>query len=249
MPIFELEGYEADDIMGALSVQGAEEGIDTFLVSMDSDIAQLVTPEVHMWMYRPYQRDSVIFKGPEDVVERYGVLPEQIADLKALKGDTSDNIPGITGVGEKTAIKLVQQFGSVEAMLDNIDAIEPAKLQAAVREAADQIRQSKRLAIIDTAAPVNLDLPAADFYAHYDRSRVSKFFQEMEFRTLISRLPEPTGRVAVDRRTAQRHRPRPASRSSTARTRSTSSWAASRRRSRSFSTRRRRRARRCGLTL
>jgi DNA polymerase I len=197
IPMFELEGYEADDIMGALSVQGANEGIDTFLVSMDSDIAQLVTPEVHMWMYRPYQRDSVIFKGPEDVLDRYGVLPEQIADLKALKGDTSDNIPGITGVGEKTAIKLVQQFGSVEAMLDNIDAIEPAKLQAAVRDAADQIRQSKRLAVIDSAAPVNLDLPAADFYAHYDRTRVSKFFQEMEFRTLISRLPEPTGRVAV----------------------------------------------------
>jgi len=197
MPIFELEGYEADDIMGALSAQGAKEGIDTFLVSMDSDIAQLVTPEVHMWMYRPYQRDSVIFKGPEDVRERYGVLPEQIADLKALKGDTSDNIPGIPGVGEKTAIKLVQQFGSVEAMLDNTDAIEPAKLQAAVRDAADQIRQSKRLAVIDSAAPVTLDLRAADFYAHYDRAAVSKFFQEMEFRTLLSRLPEPTGRVAV----------------------------------------------------
>jgi DNA polymerase I len=197
IPIFELEGYEADDIMGALSVQGANEGIDTFLVSMDSDIAQLVTAEVHMWMYRPYQRDSVIFKGPEDVRDRYGVLPEQIADLKALKGDTSDNIPGIPGVGEKTAIKLVQQFGSVEAMLDNIDAIEQPKLKEAVREAADQIRQSKRLAIIDSAAPVNLDLPAADFYAHYDRTAVSKFFQEMEFRTLISRLPEPTGKIVV----------------------------------------------------
>jgi DNA polymerase-1 len=197
IPIFELEGYEADDIMGALSVQGAKEGIDTFLVSMDSDIAQLVTPEVHMWMYRPYQRDSVIFKRPEDVRDRYGVLPEQIADLKALKGDTSDNIPGIPGVGEKTAIKLVQQFGSVEAMLDNVDAIEQPKLQAAVREAAEQIRQSKRLAIIDSAAPVNLDLVAADFYAHYDRSAVSKFFQEMEFRTLLSRLPEPMGKIAV----------------------------------------------------
>ena len=193
MPIYELAGFEADDLMGTLSVQGAKEGIETYLVSMDSDIAQLVTPEVHMWMYRPYQRDSVIFKGPEDVRERYGVLPEQIADLKALKGDTSDNIPGIPGVGEKTAIKLVQQFGSVEAMLDNIDAIEPAKLQAAVREAADQIRQSKRLAMIDSNAPVTLDLAAADFYAHYDRTRVSKFFQEMEFRTLLSRLPEPTG--------------------------------------------------------
>ena len=114
-------------------------------------------------------------------------------DLKALKGDTSDNIPGIPGVGDKTAIKLVQQFGSVEAMLDDVDAIEQPKLQAAVRDAADQIRQSKRLAMIDSAAPVTLDLAAADFYAHYDRTVVSRFFQEMEFRTLLSRLPEPTG--------------------------------------------------------
>src|SRR5437773_4174460 len=148
-------------------------------------------------MYRPYQRDSVIYTKPEDVLERYGVLPEQIADLKALKGDTSDNIPGVPGVGEKTAIKLVQQFGTVEAMLDNVDAIEQPKLQVAVRADADQIRQSKRLAIIDSAAPVTLDLRAADFYAHYDRNVVSKFFQEMEFRTLVSRLPEPTGKIAV----------------------------------------------------
>src|SRR5437773_3773588 len=148
-------------------------------------------------MYRPYQRDSVIYTKPEDVLERYGVLPHQIADLKALKGDTSDNIPGIVGVGEKTAVKLVQQFGSVVAILDNIDAIVQPKLQAAVRDASDQIRQSKRLAIIDTAAPVTLALRAADFYAHYDRSQVSKFFQEMEFRTLLSRLPEPTGKIDV----------------------------------------------------
>ena len=71
IPIYELEGYEADDVMGALSVQAATEGIDAFLVSMDSDIAQLVTPEVHLWMYRPYQRDSVIYTKPEDVLERY----------------------------------------------------------------------------------------------------------------------------------------------------------------------------------
>src|SRR5438093_7163621 len=155
--------------MGALSVQAATEGIDAFLVSMDSDIAQLVTPEVHLWMYRPYQRDSVIYTKPEDVLERYGVLPEQIADLKALKGDTSDNIPGIPGVGEKTAVKLVEQFGSVEPMLHNIDAVEQPKLQAAVREAADQIRQSQRLAVIDTAAPVTPDLSDAAYNPHYDR--------------------------------------------------------------------------------
>jgi len=195
MPIFELEGYEADDILGALSVQAAKEGIDTFLVSMDSDIAQLVAPAVHLWMYRPYQRDSVIYKGPEDVLERYGVRPEQMADLKALKGDTSDNIPGIPGVGDKTAIRLVQEFGSVEAMLDRVDEVQPAKLQAAVRAAEDQIRQSKRLATIDCDAPVTLDLAAADFYAHYDRNRVLEFFREMEFRTLTARLPEPSGRA------------------------------------------------------
>ena len=178
-------------------MQGAKEGIDTFLVSMDSDIAQLVTPEVHMWMYRPYQRDSVIYKGPEDVRDRYGVLPEQIADLKALKGDTSDNIPGIPASGRRRRSSSSSNSARSKRCSRTSTRSSRAKLQAAVREAADQIRQSKRLAIIDSAAPVNLDLGAADFYAHYDRSRVSKFFQEMEFRTLISRLPEPTGKVAV----------------------------------------------------
>jgi DNA polymerase-1 len=193
IPMYELEGFEADDLMGTLSRQSANEGFDTYLVSMDSDIAQLVAPDVHMWMYRPYQRDSIMFKGPEDVVDRYGVLPEQMADLKALKGDTSDNIPGVPGVGDKTAIKLVNQFGSVEAMLDRVDEVQPEKLQAGVREAADQIRLSKRLATIDCDAPVTLDLDGADFYAHYDPERVTEFFRLMEFRTLISRLPDGDG--------------------------------------------------------
>ena len=196
MPIFELEGYEADDIMGGLSVQAAREGMDTFLVSMDSDIAQLVGDGVHLWMYRPYQRDSVIYLTGQDVLERYGVLPEQMADLKALKGDTSDNIRGVPGVGDKTAIKLVQQFGSVEAMLDRVDEVQPEKLQGAVRAAAEQIRQSKRLATIDCDAPVTLDLAAADFYSHYDRNRVLEFFREMEFRTLTARLPEGDRRAS-----------------------------------------------------
>ena len=155
MPVYELEGFEADDLMGTLSTQAAAEGVDTYLVSMDSDIAQLVNDGVHMWMYRPYQRDSVIFKDAADVKERYGVLPSQVADLKALKGDTSDNIPGIPGVGDKTAIKLVDQFGSVENLLDHVDDVAPAKLQGLVRDNADQLRQSKRLATIVCDAPVH----------------------------------------------------------------------------------------------
>ena len=132
IPIYELDGFEADDLMGTLSKQAVAEGVETYLVSMDSDIAQLVGEGVNLWMYRPYQRDSVIYKKPEDVVERYGVLPEQMADLKALKGDTSDNIPGVPGVGDKTAAKLVAQFGSIEEMIDRIDEVHPEKLRAAV---------------------------------------------------------------------------------------------------------------------
>ncbi len=190
IPIFELEGFEADDILGTLSTQAAGQDIDTYVVSMDSDIAQLVGHGVNLWMYRPYQRDSVIYRTAEDVKERYGVLPEQMPDLKALKGDTSDNIPGIPGVGDKTAIKLAGQFGSVEAMIDRVDEVQPAKLQALVREFADQVRQSKHLATIVCDAPVTLDMDAADFYAHYNPARVQEFFREMEFRTLIPRLPQ-----------------------------------------------------------
>ena len=114
-------------------------------------------------------------------------------DLKALKGDISDNIPGLPGVGDKTAIKLIQDFGSVEAMIERVDEVKPAKLQANVREHVDQMRQSKRLATIVCDAPVGLDMEAADFYAHYDQARVTELFRELEFRTLIPRLPEGEG--------------------------------------------------------
>src|SRR3989304_2893821 len=148
LPIYELDGFEADDLMGTLARQAAARKIDTYLVSMDSDIAQLVDSDIHLWMYRPYQRDSVIYMNAADVKERYGVLPEQMPDLKALKGDTSDNIPGLPGVGDKTAIKLIQDFGSVEAIIERADEVQPAKPQGNVREHIDQMRQSKHLAPI-----------------------------------------------------------------------------------------------------
>ncbi len=193
MPIYELDGFEADDLMGTLSRQAAAEGVDVYLVSMDSDIAQLVDQDVHLWMYRPYQRDSVIYKDAPDIKERYGVQPEQMPDLKALKGDVSDNIPGIPGVGDKTAVKLIEQFGSIEYLIDHVDEVTPPRIQALVREYADQLRQSKHLATIVRDAPVGLDMAAADFYAHYDPARVADLFRELEFRTLVPRLPEGTG--------------------------------------------------------
>lgn len=189
IPIFELEGYEADDLMGTLAAQAAAEGIDTYLVSMDSDMAQLVSDGVRLWMYRPYQRDSVVYATPEDVKERYGVAPEQVPDLKALKGDVSDNIPGIPGVGDKTAARLLAKYGSIENLLEHIDEVEPERIRKAVRENADQLLKSKELATIVRDVPVKLDLDTADFYAHYDPDRVTELFRELEFRTLIGRLP------------------------------------------------------------
>ncbi|HEY5626213.1 MAG TPA: DNA polymerase I, partial [Dehalococcoidia bacterium] len=129
--------------------------------------------------------------------ERYLVYPNQMTDLKALKGDTSDNIAGIPGVGDKTAAKLIEQFGSVEEMLDRTDEIKSAKQQGLIAEHADQLRQSKLLATIVRDVPdITLDLDAADFYAHYDPARVGDLFRELEFRTLVTRLPEKEGAAA-----------------------------------------------------
>ena len=188
IPIYELEHYEADDVLGALARQAVEQGVETYLVSLDSDIAQLVQPNVHLYMYRPYQRDSVIYETPEDVRERYGVWPQQMPDLKGLEGDTSDNIPGVPGVGEKTAVKLIEQFGSVEYVLEHLDEVQPERLREALRLYSEQAKRSKELATIDADAPVTLDLEACRL-DRYDRQRVLDLFRELEFRSLVSRLP------------------------------------------------------------
>ena len=189
VPIYELEGYEADDVLGALARQATEQGVEIYLVSLDSDIAQLVQPGVHLYMYRPYQRDSVLYETPEDVRERYGVWPQQMPDLKGLKGDTSDNIPGVPGVGDKTAVRLIEQFGSVEGVLEHVDEVEPERLREALRSHREQAERSKDLATIDADAPVTLDLEACRF-DRYDRQRVLDLFRELEFRSLVPRLPE-----------------------------------------------------------
>jgi DNA polymerase-1 len=188
--IYEHEGYEADDLLGTLAEQAAAAGVGTFLVSLDSDIAQLVRPRIHLWMYRPYQRDSVVYADEEAVRRRYGVYPQQMPDLKALKGDPSDNIRGVPGVGEKTTVKLLEQFGSVEGIYASIDRVEPAKLREALRTAEEQVRRNKALATIVREAPVELDLNACDFAAHYDRQRVLDLFRNLEFRSLVPRLPQ-----------------------------------------------------------
>jgi DNA polymerase-1 len=191
IPVFELDGYEADDILGALSMQASRESMETVIVTGDADIMQLVSPTVKVFYPRPGGSFSeAVLYDEEAVIKRYGVSPSQIADLKALKGDPSDNIPGVTGVGEKTALKLIQQFGSVDQMLSRLDEVEPAKLRDRLKENIEIIKQSKELATIVKETPVTLDFDKCCQLTRYDRSRVAELFRELGFNSLLSKLPE-----------------------------------------------------------
>jgi DNA polymerase I len=187
IPIYDAEGFEADDVLGTLARQAVDAGIETYLVTLDSDILQLVRPGVLVYMYRLYQRDTVIY-DESGVVDRYGLMAAQIPDLKALKGDTSDNIPGVPGIGDKTAVKLLQTYGSLSGVYDNLEAVEPAKLRELLRTNEQQARHSREMATIVDNAPVNLELEAC-CRTGYDPEPVLSLFRELEFRSLIDRLP------------------------------------------------------------
>ena len=188
IPIFEVEGYEADDILGTLSCQASAQGIDTTIITGDLDTLQLVSPRVRVLTPRPGRTfsDTVVY-DEERVAERYGLSPPQVADLKGLKGDASDNIPGVSGVGEKTALKLLQQFGTIEEIYAHIDEVEPAKLQQILKEKQETAEQSKRLATIVTDVPITIDLDACAVSA-FDRERVVELFRELEFNRLMEKL-------------------------------------------------------------
>jgi DNA polymerase-1 len=188
MPIYMADGYEADDALGTLAKQADEAGVETFLVTLDSDMVQLVRADrVKLFMMRPYQRDTVIY-NEDSARERYGIEPTQMPDFKGLKGDTSDNIPGVPGIGDKTAMKLIEQFGSIENLYDHIEEVMPEKLRENLRGHEAEARHSKDMATIHCEGPFTLDLDATQL-KHYDRDKVAEFFREMEFKSLITRLP------------------------------------------------------------
>jgi len=191
IPIYYADGFEADDILGTLARQAEAAGIETYLVTLDSDILQLVRPGILVYMYRLYQRDTVIYDD-EGVLERYSLTPAQIPDLKALKGDTSDNIAGVPGIGEKTAVKLLQAFGSARGIYEHLHEVEPARIRELLRSNEEQARHSRDMATIVDDAPVTLDMAAARA-VDYDRERVLSLFRELEFRSLTERLPHLGG--------------------------------------------------------
>ena len=191
IPIYMADGYEADDVLGTLAKQAEKAGVETYLVTLDSDIVQLIEENVRVFMIRPFKHDTVTYDA-EAAKERYGVTPEQMPDLKGLKGDTSDNIPGVKGVGDKTALKLITEFGSIENLYEHIDDVMPEKLRENLREHEADARHSKDMVMIRRDVPVELNLEDT-VVQEYDREQLEKLFVELEFKSLIPRLPEQAG--------------------------------------------------------
>src|SRR3979411_57726 len=189
IPIYSLEGFEADDVIGTLARIAEERGHAVTIVSGDLDCLQLVTESVEALVPRRGITDTFVY-GPDQVRQRYGFEPPQLIDFKALRGDTSDKLPGVPGVGDKTAAKLVQDFGSVEALLERVDELPEGRLKTSIKANADQVRLAKRMVTIPRDVPVELDLEAAR-WTRYDYDKARALFDRLEFRQLLSRFPPP----------------------------------------------------------
>jgi DNA polymerase-1 len=193
IPIYEVPGFEADDVIGTIAQFADDNDLDAIVVTGDTDSLQLVSERVNIMLTTGFG-DTRIYDIPA-VNERYGGLsPDQVRDVKALTGDTSDNIPGVPGVGIKTAIKLMLQFGSVESLLERLDEVTPPRIQGLVRDNADQLRESKGLVTIVRDVPTNFALEDTLFHT-FDREQVVEIFQELEFSSLVGRIPQITGQV------------------------------------------------------
>jgi DNA polymerase I len=184
---FQLENYEADDVIGTLAHSAEARDMEVLIVSGDKDLLQLVNEHVSLLFTRKGVTETERY-GVQEIEEKYGLTPKQIIDLKGLMGDASDNIPGIPGVGEKTALKMLQQYPSVEEVLRHIDQLPGRKLQEKVRENQEQARLSKRLATIFTAVPVGFHVQDLAL-SSIDSQQVEQFFQKLSFKTLLQRIP------------------------------------------------------------
>lgn len=186
-PLYELDDYEADDIMGTLALQATEQGIETLLITSDLDMLQLVHPLVHVYALKKGLSNIELFR-PETFIMKYGIKPEQFLDLKALKGDSSDNIPGVPGIGEKGAIELLKEHKTLDGIYDNL-----ALLKETTRKKLEAGKElaylSKELAAIWTDAPLKLDLAEVDG-SKCKPEEVRDVLQKLEFRTLVRQLPE-----------------------------------------------------------
>ncbi|MDW2875879.1 MULTISPECIES: DNA polymerase I [Bacillaceae] len=200
IPRYELENYEADDIIGTLSLQAEQEGFEVKVISGDKDLTQLSSEHTTVGITRKGITDIEEYT-PEHIREKYGLSPGQIIDMKGLMGDSSDNIPGVPGVGEKTAIKLLKEFETLENLLGSIDRVSGQKLKEKLEEHKDLAVMSKELATITREAPVEVKVEDVG-YSGYDQAKVVSLFKDLGFNSLLEKiggeLPEETAAPLED---------------------------------------------------
>jgi DNA polymerase-1 len=201
IPIFRVDGLEADDLLGTMATLAPDLGLDVIIITGDTDALQLVSPHVRVLVPRKGMSDTVLY-DEQGVRERYGLEPAQLVDLRALRGDVSDNIPGIPGIGEKTATKLLQSYGDVAGIIASLGDM-PAKTRGQIEPYVEQMHMTRDLAEIVRTAPIELDLEATTLRPP-DREVILPLFHELGFRSLIDRLdtvfpgrevPTPIGRA------------------------------------------------------
>ena len=194
IPSMEVQGFEADDVIGTLAKQGEQAGFEVYMATPDKDYGQLVSD--HIFMYRPRHTGGFEIMGPQEVCAKYGLKDQsQVIDLLGLMGDASDNIPGCKGVGEKTAVALLQQFGSIENMLSHTDEIKGA-LRQKVETQVEDIRFSRFLATIRTDVPISLDEQQLA-KKEPNVEALTELYQELEFNTLLKKIAPAKQEVTV----------------------------------------------------
>lgn len=188
LKIFEAEGYEADDILGTLSLKGEKEGMEVVVVSGDRDLLQLASDTLKVRIPKTKMgRTEIEDYFSKDVIEKYGVTPTQFIDLKALMGDSSDNIPGVPGIGEKTATKIIQQFDNIENAIENYEKVTPKKASNNLDEFREQARMSKFLATIERNMPIDVDFSTLEI-GDLLNTNSYEYFKKLEFKSLLEKF-------------------------------------------------------------
>lgn len=194
VPVMEMDGFEADDVLGTLCRQAEEQSVNTIVLTGDSDILQLVSPNVSVLLNRP--RGGPMLYDVDAVRKRYdGLGPESVAEIKALQGDTSDNIKGVPGIGIKTAIKLLTEFGDIDGIYDHLDEVRPPRAKKSLTENREVAELARFLTTIKRDMDIELDMDAARF-GDFDRSEVDSLLDELGFNNIRRRIPAPAGQAA-----------------------------------------------------
>ncbi len=188
LTVLEVPGWEADDIIGTLAVQGAREGIEVYMVTGDKDFMQLVSDRIRIYNITRPDTDVTI-QGPAEVMEKFGVEPDRVIEVMGLMGDTSDNIPGVPGVGEKTALKLIREFGSIQGLYENLEQVKSKALKEKLTKNQDLALLSRELATLDLNAPVDIS-PRDIAQETKHTAELKSLFLELEFTGLLARVTE-----------------------------------------------------------